>query len=187
MDKTFRSRVRRMATHAGPSKLAPLAGFLAVVVALALACGDGNGGKEQAPPEATPAAEACPVPQRLAMGTTAALGDIRMTAHSFRVSKGGRRILPAEGNEWIIIDVTLANTGANTYSVSNLTDTALVDEEGQAYGGAPGAPLEKPALFGPVEGGAALEAEVAFEVPIGKTGLVFVYSGPAGLACWTVR
>lgn len=117
----------------------------------------------------------------LSVGDTAKVGDAEVTVHGFRFDEGDEFFAPGEGNTWLVVDVTVVNTGDNSYALSSVLQTAARDQEGREHGIAFGPDLQG-SLDGQIPSGDKLRGEAAFEVPVGQTGLQFVFKQAIGSA-----
>lgn len=117
----------------------------------------------------------------LNVGDTAKIGDAEVTVHGFRLGEGDEFFGPDEGNVWVVVDVTVVNTGDDGYALSSLLQTAARDQESREYGIAFGPDLQG-SLDGQIPPGDKLRGEVAFEVPTGQAGLQFVFKQALGSA-----
>lgn len=125
----------------------------------------------------------------LSLGDTAEVGALRITANSFRTDPGGQLFQPDPGNVWVIVDVTVFNTRTDeTYLLSTLLEMAVRDSEGREYDEAFGADTTG-SLGGNIQPSDQSRGELAFEVPIGATGLQFEYHEAfgGGAARWNLQ
>jgi hypothetical protein len=117
----------------------------------------------------------------LSVGDTAKVGDAEVTVHGFRFDEGNEFFSPDEGNVWLVVDVTVVNTGGNSYALSSVLQTAARDQEGREHGIAFGPDLQG-SLDSQIPPGDKLRGEAAFEVPAGQAGLQFVFKQAIGSA-----
>lgn len=117
----------------------------------------------------------------LSVGDTAKVGDAEVTVHGFRLDQGDEFFGPDEGNVWLVVDVTVINTGGNSYALSSVLQTAARDQEGREHGIAFGPDLQG-SLDGQIPPGDRLRGEIAFEVPTSQAGLQFVFKQAIGTA-----
>jgi hypothetical protein len=148
-------------------------------------------GDERPVSQATSGGEpAKPDALNLEVGNTAKVGDAEVTLNSYRLSRGDGTFGPDAGNIYVIVDVTVRNTGDDPYNLSSLLQTALRDPEGREHNLtiAIGADTQGQ-LDGTIPPGDILRGEEAFEVPEGSTGLQFVFSQALGdqQARWNLR
>jgi hypothetical protein len=124
----------------------------------------------------------------LNLGDSAKVGDARVTANSYRLDAGGEYLKPDSGNMWVIVDVTVVNTGDDEYNISSLLQTAVRDADGYEYDVAFG-PDTKGNLDGSIPAGGTLRGEVGFEVPNPSYGLQFVFKQAFGSqqARWNLK
>lgn len=120
-------------------------------------------------------------------GDTAKVGDAEVTVHGARRSTGEEFFSPDAGNVWIIVDVTVRNSGDDAYNLSSLLQTGVRDPEGREYDIAIG-PDTQGSLDGTIPAEDLLRGEAAFEVPEAATGLQFVFKQAIGeeQARWNV-
>lgn len=65
------------------------------------------------------------------IGDTFIIGDVSYTLNKTSVSKGGSLFGPAEGNQYVVAEVTMTNNGSESTTISSLLMFSLVDEEGR--------------------------------------------------------
>ena len=110
-------------------------------------------------------------------GDVVDIGDFILVVNSVETSSGSDFVKPAEGNEFVIVDLTVENKLDESVVVSSLLQMSLKDATGQKYdvnilastaGGAS-------TLDGELAPGEKLRGQVGFEVPSDAEGLVFVF------------
>ena len=119
----------------------------------------------------------------LPLGTTHKIGDAEVTANSCRVATSD--VFPPDpGNRYIVIDVTVVNTGDDAYNISSILQTDVRDADGRVYSVTVG-PETSGTLDGTIPAGDMLRGEAAFEVPEAAT-LQFQFKQALGddLARW---
>lgn len=116
------------------------------------------------------------------IGQTGEAGDFRVTVNSVRYTTQGV-VDPDQGNEYLIVNMTVQNISSDAKAFSSLLFLTLLDNQGREY---------DISLFGPdieiiettirnanpegrVRPGQAITGEVAFEVAKSARGLVLVY------------
>ncbi len=170
------------------------AAILAVIAIAALACGSG-GAKLTAistvPPETSvPGATVQPTSKAsiLRIGDAAKLGDTEVTVHGSRTSSGDESGSPNPGNIWVIVDVTVRNTGTVDSSLSTLLQTSLRDGNGREYTSTIGPRLQAALEEGTIRSNSEVGGEVAFEIPQNVlSGLQFVFRSIGdGQASWNL-
>lgn len=67
------------------------------------------------------------------IGDTVAYADTELTVNSLRTSMGGQFYTPESGNEFVVIDITVANTGDDELNVSTFLQLSLKSDAGYAY------------------------------------------------------
>jgi len=181
-------------------KLSALGGAIvgSVVLLVAAGCVEEEAQVVPGTPQTTPAQVAGESPQptvveepdvlNLRLGDTAKVGDAEVTANSFRMDAGGEFLKPDPGNVWIIVDVTVVNTGDDAYSLSSLLQTGARGADGREYDIAFGPDLMG-SLDGSIPAGDMLRGEAGFEVPETASGLQFVFKQALGAqqARWNLR
>lgn len=65
----------------------------------------------------------------LSIGETVELGDFEHTFHGARFDEGDDIMGPDEGERWLVVDVEVANNGAETTPISSIMMWDLVDSE----------------------------------------------------------
>lgn len=114
-------------------------------------------------------------PEIYKIGDTVAFNDLHITLNSAEYSKGGEYEKPAEGNQYIVLDITADNKGTEEATVSSIMNTSMVDGEGYEYQAA-FVTFVKNQLDGTVAAGRKLRGQLAFEVPKEAKTLEFIYS-----------
>ncbi|MDS0258141.1 DUF4352 domain-containing protein [Haloarcula sp. S1CR25-12] len=110
-------------------------------------------------------------------GDTAAYEDTRLTVNSFRTSTGSGYFTPETGNEYVIPDVTVENTGSEELTVSTLLQLSLKDDVGRSYDTslAGSTVLDREFSQGsPIAPDSRRRGEIAFEAPRGQSPLYLV-------------
>jgi len=95
---------------------------------------------------------------------------------------------PKEGFKWIVVDLTVENTGDDEYSMSTLLQMEAKDEQDRTYSIAFGPELQgKLDVVIPV--GERARGEVAFEVPAETARLRFIFKQALGTgqAIWYIH
>lgn len=119
-------------------------------------------------------------PQQYKIGDKIQLGDIILSVNSVERSPGSQFLSPAEGNEWVNLNLTLENTGSDQQFVTTLGQMFIIDDKGNQYQVTPtDKTLENPGSVG-LDGVIVAQAKktdwVGFEVPKTATGLNFQYN-----------
>ena len=147
--------------------------------------GDAAGPTEEAEePEATATTESSdretPTPgdsgstgETLAVGEAGESGDLTITLNSVRRSASGL-LSPDEGNEYLIVNLTVVNNTAEEQIVSSLLNFSVENPGGQEPSQSFATGVETP-LDGNVPANGELTGEIGYEVPEGATGLVLVF------------
>lgn len=127
-------------------------------------------------PDSEAAEGATPVPT---IGDAVAVGSlvITVTGVTELPAAGGN---PATGSRFVVVDVTVANTGSEEQTVSSLLQMSLRDEAGEYYTptlnasvAAGGGTLQTPDSV--LVAGEETQGRVGFELPDTSTGLLFVF------------
>ena len=106
------------------------------------------------------------------------IGDFILVVNSVESSSGSDFVKPAEGNKFVVVDLTVENKLDESVVVSSLIQMSLKDATGQNYdvnilaSAAGGASTPD----GELAPGEKLRGQVAFEVPSDAEGLVFVFA-----------
>ena len=127
--------------------------------------------------ESTPTA--MPQAQTFSVGDTVRLGDLHITVNGVSGDSGDSLWTPNEGHYFLYVDVTFLNQGNKSEVVSTLLQMKLRDADGFSYpvdltAAAAG---DKPAPDGEIAPGGILRGVVAYQVPVGATGLTWSFSG----------
>lgn len=133
--------------------------------------GASTNGKETSENEA-PALE----DQTFAIGERIALGDNVLTVNSYARSQGDNEYdTPKEGNEYIIVDVTIENGGSENISY-NPFDFTMQNSQGQILDGAfTLTEQDKQLNSGELAPKGKVNGVIVFEQPKGDTGLQLIY------------
>lgn len=120
-----------------------------------------------------------PAPQNAApstgsVGSTLETAVLRVTLNSVTRNSGGQFFKPDAGHEYIVLDLTYENTTDREVAVSSLLSASVKDSTGQKYTLALGG-ADKSSPDGSIAPGDRARGEIAFEVPVDATGLVFTY------------
>jgi hypothetical protein len=113
------------------------------------------------------------------VGEAVQVGTLYITVNEVKPVTGNQFAKPAEGNQFLMVDVTLENKGSAAESISTLLQMWLKDPTGQRY------KIDLLAMSasggtspdGELAAGEKLKGQVAFEVPANATGLLFVFDG----------
>jgi hypothetical protein len=116
--------------------------------------------------------------QNLSVGQTGDSAEWRVTVHGVRRDKEGV-MPPKEGHEYLVVDATFENTSKDSSVFASIINTRVKDGEGRTYDQALGARTES-ISEGPVSAGDKIRGELAYEVPTGAKGLIFVYDPVLG-------
>lgn len=109
------------------------------------------------------------------IGDVIKVNTVEYIVHGIKKSMGKQYFGPKEGYEYIIIDVSITNKDTKTQSISSLLMYDLRDQTGLKMNDSIGASMAtNGSLSGDIMPSKALRGEVAFEVPIGSTGLEFI-------------
>ncbi len=110
-------------------------------------------------------------------GDTLEYEDTRFTVNSVRTSSGEGFATPDEGNEFVLVDITVENTGDDDLTVSTLLQMELKDGRGRTYGisilGSSVSDREF-SQGSPIPPGGRRRGEIAFEVREGVDPLYLV-------------
>ena len=122
---------------------------------------------------------AMPQAQTFSVGDTVRLGDLHITVNGVSVDSGDSLWRPNEGHYFLYVDVTFLNQGDKSEVVSTLLQMELRDADGFSYSVdlTAAAAGDKPAPDGEIASGEILRGEVAYQVPVGATGLTWRFSG----------
>lgn len=118
--------------------------------------------------------------QAFKVGDKVQLGNSIVTVNKVEFSQGGQYSKPAEGNEWVNLNVTIENTGSSQQYVTTLGQMFVRDSEKNSYQvSVTNKALENPGfgLDGAVITNSKRTGWVGFEIKKGVTGLQFQYNG----------
>jgi len=111
------------------------------------------------------------------VGDVIAIGTTNLTVNQVLYPAGDDFNKPKAGFKFLVVDITIENTGATAISVSSLLQMSVKDSSGQEFdvdlmasvasGGTP--------PDGEIAPGEKLRGQVGFQVPENATGLVFVF------------
>ena len=79
-------------------------------------------------------ATAAPNKASFQIGQTASVGDLRVTLVKVVQPSAGTGVLPQAGNRFLLMYVTITNTGQTALTISPVSETSLNDAAGKAYG-----------------------------------------------------
>ena len=108
------------------------------------------------------------------VGDTLSYQESRFSLNSVRTSTGSGYFAPDSGNEYVVIDITVSNTGDEELSVSTFLQMTLKDDAGRTYDTSivGSGTLDREFSQGrPISPGSQRRGEVAFEVPAGVSPL----------------
>jgi hypothetical protein len=130
-------------------------------------------------PEAAPTTESSTGTEITAkVGEEVEVGNTKFTLQN--VTRTGEGLMaPKTGNEYLIVDVAIENTGTEDLTTSSLLMFALKDAAGAKMDMAFGANNDRfldSVQQGPLEPGAKVEGQIAYEVPKGAKGLVLEFA-----------
>lgn len=118
-------------------------------------------------------------PQAHPVGEAITVGDLTITVNGVSNPEGSQFSLPADGKRFLVVDLSITNTGSRAANLSTMLQMKLKDASGQQYA--------VDLLAATAAGGAAPEGELApgetvrgpvgFQVPSDASGLLFVFDG----------
>ncbi len=114
----------------------------------------------------------------VAIGDTVEVGpNLTMTITGIEEPAGDDFFKPDEGNKFVIVRASFANSGSEAQPISTLLQMALLDASGAKYDiDILAATLADQTPDGDVPAGGVLEGGAGFQIPSDATGLIFVYS-----------
>lgn len=110
----------------------------------------------------------------VAMGQAGKTGDLSIKVDGWQPSPGDEIFKPGDGNQFIMVNLEITNTGKTTESVSTMTEMSIKTPEGYKYTLAPYFP-EPRYPDGEILPGQSAKGYVAFEVPQGIGAMNFVF------------
>lgn len=111
--------------------------------------------------------------ETLAIGESGESGNLTLTLNSVRRGEPGL-LSPGAGNEYLIVNITVANNTNEVQLVSSLLNFSVQNPEGQEHSQSFATGIETP-LDGDVPANGELTGEIGYEVPEGSTGLVLTF------------
>lgn len=114
-----------------------------------------------------------------AVGAPISAGDLTLLVHGVSSPEGSQFTQPAAGQRFVVVDLSITNTGSRAANLSTMLQMKLKDADGRQY------PVDLLAMT--AAGGAAPEGELApgetvrgpvgFQVPADAAGLLFTFDG----------
>ncbi len=95
---------------------------------------------------------------------TVKTGDLDFSVNGMRTSDGSSFSKPDEGNQFLIVEVTINNNGGESENISSMMMFKLVDNEGISYNQSIMADT-KGSVDGELGAGRKMRGEIAYEVP----------------------
>jgi hypothetical protein len=127
-----------------------------------------------APPSQVPGEMPMTVHQ---VGEEVAKGTVVLTVHAVSYPEGDMFTQPADGNQFLVVDLTIENKGSSAVDFSSLLQMTLKDPTGQRYivdlgatSAGDGTPPE-----GELSAGEKVRGQVGYEVPVDGGPFVFVF------------
>jgi hypothetical protein len=114
------------------------------------------------------------------VGDKIQLGSYILTVNQVGFSQGGQYSKPAQGDEWLNLNITIENTGSSQQYITTLGQMFVRDGAGNSYQVAvTDKVMENPnnSLDGAVIANSKRTGWVGFEIKKGVTGLQFQYNG----------
>ena len=155
-----------------PEKIDPVAATIAALDKAATAQAQGD-----QPPIAT-TDEAPSAPTRYKVGDIVKVGDIQIVINEVKEIPATDLFKPADGNKFIIIDVTMENIGSSDHAASSLMEFTLKDDTGQQYSESISADTVSGGKSpnGSIIPGDKLRGQIGYEIPISAKGFVLTYT-----------
>lgn len=116
-------------------------------------------------------------PATAAVGETVELGGLALTVYGVTYPAGGDFSQPDEGMRFVAVDVAVENRTTSAQSISSMLQMGLKDSTGQRYKVDLTAQMASGGTSpdGELAPGETLRGPVGFQVPIGATGLLFLF------------
>lgn len=129
-----------------------------------------------APPEALAGTGDLPAH---AVGEPIAVGDVTLVVNGVSAPEGSQFAKPEDGKRFVVVDLSVTNTGAQAAHISTMLQMKLKDSAAQQYGvdlmamtaAGGGAP------DGELAPGETVRGPVGFQVPADASGLLFLFDG----------
>ncbi|MEP7359164.1 MAG: DUF4352 domain-containing protein, partial [Anaerolineales bacterium] len=114
------------------------------------------------------------------IGETAPVGDLRVTLDSVAEAPLEAGVIPAVGNRFLLVHVTIVNSGQVALQISGLTQGSLQDAAGNIYGYDPFANTLAAAggesgLDGEIEAGATRSGMLGYQLPVNAGDLLWTF------------
>ncbi|KND48120.1 MAG: hypothetical protein AB201_00800 [Parcubacteria bacterium C7867-006] len=151
-----------------------------VVIVLAVIGSNGNTSPQKVGENTSTSNKVVEKSTTFKVGDQIKLGNSIVTVNKVEYSQGGQYTKPAEGNEWVNLNVTIENTGSSQQYVTTLGQMFIRDAEKNSYQVAvTNKAMENPGfgLDGSVIAQSKRTGWVGFEIKKGATGLQFQYNG----------
>ena len=153
--------------------------FVKMSVALNSAMGNACPGVSANVPQAqAPGAPATPLPASYQIGQTAPVGDLRVTLDRVATLPGADANLPAPGNRFVFVYLTVENTGQTAFAVNTLTGTHWEDAAGKQYFGDPfsvGLDPNATNFEGDIQPGTKRSGAIGYQLPMNAGDMVWVF------------
>lgn len=126
------------------------------------------------PPDQLPGER--PIPMH-ALGETVQAGDLALTVNEVTWPSGDDFNKPEAGHRFLVVDMTLENTGSDPLSISSMLQMSLKDSTGQIYNTDLSATMAAKGKTpdGKIAPQEKLRGQVGYQVPTDRHGFVFVF------------
>lgn len=160
-------------------------GVIIAGLLLLTACSDAETGKVDQN-EAQNQNDQSKAPEVYAVGDTVKYNHLQITLHGVTESQGSEFFSPSN-DKYLLVDLTIENTGDEPEAVSTLLQMELMDADSYTYSIAL-YPDTKGSLDGEIAPGRKMRGEVAFDVPESEY-YEFIFSDPfvTGQAIWKIE
>lgn len=147
-----------------------------VVLIIVIASGDDDEASEETSKKASD--KAYPEPgeevQKGVVGDTLTVGDLKVTVNDWEFTEGEEPWFAEEGSQYVVVDVSIKNTGDETEIISTLLGMSVQTPNNSVYGIASYYP-EPEFPGGDLKPGDTMSGLVTFEVPDDTKALDFVF------------
>lgn len=110
------------------------------------------------------------------VGVPAKLGDLVVTVNKVFCVSGYNATQPQAGTQFLVVDLSVANNGSNTYTIAADYQTRLQDKYGrQTRSDSQVAMFAGNELAGMLDPGGQISGRAAFDVSMDSPGLLFIF------------
>lgn len=130
---------------------------------------------EVTPTPAAPTLHASPSKDVYAIGDAAQINDLLVQVSDVKLAGETELGKPNEGNQFLLVSVTVENTGDQPHDVSTLLHMRVLDADGKEIGQDPAASLDFIDLNGSIDGHSSATGTVGYQVPADAQALQWAF------------